>query len=349
MVGAGASLLQSSYYKFNLDFLDTAYGEWTKVFPTIRPYYAVKCNPNEHIVKRLAQLGAAFDCASPAEIDLVLSLGVDLKDVLYANPCKRPCDIRYAQSLGVKRTTFDSVCELQKIALDAPDMEVIMRIKADDPSATCPLGNKYGADIEEWNLLLTTVNRLGLKLVGISFHVGSGAQTESAYIDGAKKANVAAKMAIQMGMKPTLIDIGGGFTYGKIPSGLSSTVTDHLEGFEVIAEPGRYFAEHVATLFTPVIGYKNGSVTIDESLYGAFNCRIFDHANPKPIVHAEGPLTPKTLFGCTCDGFDVIYQSIDLPELKVGDVLEWPMMGAYTMAATTRFNGIPFNDRAIKI
>jgi ornithine decarboxylase len=342
-------MLQNSYYKFNLDSIDTAYSDWTRVFPTIRPFYAVKCNPHPLIIRRLADLGAAFDCASPAEIDLVLGMGVDVSDVLYANPCKRPCDIRYARSLGVKRTTFDSVCELQKIALDAPDMEIIMRIKADDPSATCPLGNKYGADTDEWNALLTTVKQLSLNLAGISFHVGSGAQSESAYIEGAKKANVAANMALQMGLNPTLIDIGGGFTYGKIPTGLSSTVTDYLEGFEVIAEPGRYFAEHVATLFTPVIGYKPGSVTIDESLYGAFNCRIFDHAIPAPIVHAGGARTPTTLFGCTCDGFDVIYQTIDLPELKVGDVLEWPGMGAYTMAATTMFNGIPFNNREIKV
>jgi ornithine decarboxylase len=239
------------------------------------------------------------------------------------------------------------VCELQKIAIEAPDMEVILRIKADDPHATCPLGNKYGADTEKWEELLSEVKRLGLNLVGISFHVGSGAQTESAYIEGAKKANVAANMAIQYGLNPTVIDIGGGFTYDKIPTGLSSTVSDYLVGFEVIAEPGRYFAERVATLYTPVIGYKDGAVTIDESLYGAFNCKMFDHAVPV-FCEKAGPTSAKSIFGCTCDGIDVICESVQLPELKVGDVLEWPRMGAYTMAATTSFNGIPFNNRQVK-
>jgi ornithine decarboxylase len=338
--------VQASYYKFNLDFLDQAYSEWTKVFPTIRPFYAVKCNPHPLIVERMARLGAGFDCASPAEIDIALQF-VDPGDVIYAHPCKRPCDIRYARSKNIKRTTFDSVCELQKIAADAPDMEVILRIKADDPHATCPLGNKYGADTEKWQELLSEVKRLDLNLVGISFHVGSGAQTESAYIEGAKKANVAANMAIQYGLNPTVIDIGGGFTYGKIPTGLSSTVSDYLVGFEVIAEPGRYFAERVATLYTPVIGYKDGAVTIDESLYGAFNCKLFDHAVPV-FCEKEGPTSAKSIFGCTCDGIDVICESVQLPELKVGDVLEWPRMGAYTMAATTSFNGIPFNNRQVK-
>jgi ornithine decarboxylase len=226
-------------------------------------------------------------------------------------------------------------------------MDVILRIKADDPHATCPLGNKYGADTDKWHELLSEVKRLDLNLIGISFHVGSGAQTESAYIEGAKKANVAANMAIQYGLNPTVIDIGGGFTYGKIPTGLSSTVSDYLVGFEVIAEPGRYFAERVATLYTPVIGYKDGAVTIDESLYGAFNCKLFDHAVPV-FCEKTGPTSTKSIFGCTCDGIDVICESVQLPELKVGDVLEWPRMGAYTMAATTSFNGIPFNNRQVK-
>lgn len=338
--------VQASYYKFNLDVLDQAYSEWTKVFPTIRPFYAVKCNPHPLIVERMARLGAGFDCASPAEIDIALKY-VNPKDVLYAHPCKRPCDIRYARSKNIKRTTFDSLCELGKIAEHAPEMELILRIKADDPHATCPLGNKYGADTDKWSELLKCVKMLGLNLVGISFHVGSGAQTESAYIEGAKKANVAANMAIQYGLNPTVIDIGGGFTYGRIPTGLSSTVSDYLVGFEVIAEPGRYFAEHVATLFTPVIGYKDGAITIDESLYGAFNCKLFDHAVPVFRVK-DGPTSPKSIFGCTCDGIDVICESVELPELNVGDVLEWPRMGAYTMAATTSFNGIPFNNRQVK-
>lgn len=336
-------MVGGSWYKLNLDFLDLAYEEWTKVFPTIRPYYAVKCNPHPLIIDRLSRLGAGFDCASLAEIELVLSLGIPETDILYANPCKRPGDIPVARQLGVRVTTFDSVCELEKIATLAPDMDVILRIRADDPTAKCPLGNKYGAESEDWPELFRRVRELGFDLVGISFHVGSGAKSAKAYVEGAKKARAAANMARTYGLNPTLIDIGGGFTFGKI----SPELINHLNGFKVIAEPGRYFAEHVATLYTPVIGTKSGSVTIDESLYGAFNCRIFDHADPLPNLESKG--LPKTLFGCTCDGFDVIYESIELPDLQVGDVIEWPRMGAYTMAATTAFNGIPFNNREIKI
>ena len=109
----------------------------------------------------------------------------------------------------------------------------------------------------------------------------------------------------------------------------------------------------MATLVTPVIGVKGTGVTISESLYGSFNCILFDHAIPSIagyIVDNEfkeyGNLSHKTLFGSTCDGGDIIAKEILLFEdLKEGDWLIWQRMGAYTSAATTRFNGIPFNDR----
>jgi ornithine decarboxylase len=331
-----------SYYEFDLDFLDQAMSDWLKLFPEIKPYYAVKCNPHPLIIDRLVKLGAGFDCASMAEIDLVISKGS--KDILFANPCKIPSDIRRAQDLGITRTTFDSVSELSKLD---NSWELILRIRADDPSAVCPLGNKYGAEESEWSDLLLAVKVGRFNLVGISFHVGSGARNEMAYFDGVKKALRAVKLAMEYGLEPKIIDIGGGFTHGKIPTELSKGLMDYLDGFEVIAEPGRYFAEKVATLYTPVIGYKKDSVTIDESLYGAFNCRIFDHAEPKPVFQDLRSKSPKTLFGCTCDGIDVIYDTILLPELKIGDVLKWSDMGAYTMAATTSFNGIPFQKRPI--
>jgi ornithine decarboxylase len=82
----------------------------------IRPYYAVKCNPNFRIVNQLSNLGCNFDCASPKEIDLVLSTGCEPSRIIYANPCKKESDIKYAIKNGVFLTTFDSICELEKIA-----------------------------------------------------------------------------------------------------------------------------------------------------------------------------------------------------------------------------------------
>jgi ornithine decarboxylase len=363
MVGAGVlqELLRThrpddSFYVYDLSILTQAYEEWTKAFPTVTPYYAVKCNPDPELVRHLANLGCSFDCATPAEFNLVLELGVSPERIIYANPCKRSEDIVLAHNKKVLRTTFDSVCELQKIALAIRDssVQVILRIRADDPEARCNLGNKYGAEEEDWPALLNMCSRLGLNLVGISFHVGSMAKNAHAFVEALSKAKKAVTLAEKYGFTPRIIDIGGGFSsdhvfdLGPVPSMINQALNDNFNSeFKFIAEPGRYFAEHTATLVTPVIGVKNAGVTISESLYGAFNCILFDHATPEFFVfNSNSKLVPKTLFGSTCDGGDVIYKKCLIPEsVSVGDWLVWPRMGAYTSAATTRFNGIPFDTR----
>ena len=127
-------------YVIDLAKVRQAYDLWTRMFPTIMPYYAVKCCPDPEVVRTLEACGAGFDCASPDEVHLAGASA----PIIYANPCKVPDDIVKCRALGVRVTTFDSVSELEKISQLAPDMELVLRIKADDPLARCPMGNKFG-------------------------------------------------------------------------------------------------------------------------------------------------------------------------------------------------------------
>jgi len=81
---------------------------------------------------------------------------------------------------------------------------------------------------------------------------------------------------------------------------------------------------------------------INDGVYGAFNCVVFDHAHvfPKvlnPRVNSRSVLTK--LFGPTCDSIDVVMPCTRLPEMNVGDWIWFPGMGAYTRCAASRFNG----------
>jgi len=342
----------TTHYVLDLNVARAAYKTWNSLFPKVTPYYAVKCNPDPLIIRALAELGCGFDCASPREVDAVLEADPNGHErIIYANPCKRPDDIQYVARKEITRTTFDSICEIEKMAQYAPDMELVLRIRADDPTAVCTLGNKYGAGESDWYTLIERARHLGLVLTGVSFHVGSGARSTRAYADAIYTAARAIDVLKEYGFDPKLVDIGGGFSSAMDLEEAAEYINDALketglDQYEVISEPGRFFVEHVATLYTPVIGVKNGAVTIDESLYGAFNCILMDHAEPEPDVDESVELENVTLFGSTCDGADIIARSIALPcGLKVGDMLTWKRMGAYTMAATTNFNGIPFNQR----
>ena len=45
------------------------------------------------------------------------------------------------------------------------------------------------------------------------------------------------------------------------------------------------------------------------------------------------------IFGKTCDSMDFIAVHKNAPKYKVGDILAFPNMGAYTSATASRFNG----------
>ena len=88
----------------------------------------------------------------------------------------RRAQIRYAAGRGVRLTTFDTLGELAKLAAHAPGMEALLRLRADDVSALCSLGSKYGAEPDLAPSLLAAAAELGVGVAGVSFHVGSASQ-----------------------------------------------------------------------------------------------------------------------------------------------------------------------------
>jgi ornithine decarboxylase len=64
--------------------------EWRELLPRVKPFYAIKCNPDPYICRLLKAGGCGFDCASQAEIQQVLDMGCSPEQIIYANPCKQP-------------------------------------------------------------------------------------------------------------------------------------------------------------------------------------------------------------------------------------------------------------------
>ncbi len=56
--------------------------------------------------------------------------------------------------------------------------------------ARCQLGNKYGALLEDCSDLLATAQQLNIQVVGVAFHVGSGATNPQAFADAIAAARL---------------------------------------------------------------------------------------------------------------------------------------------------------------
>jgi ornithine decarboxylase len=162
------------FYIVDLEDICNKHINWITKLPRVEPHYAIKCNTDTMLMKLLAFLGCGFDCASKNEIQTVLDLGVAPHRIIFANPCKQASNIKYAYKAGVDQMTFDNEAELYKIRDHHPNAKCVLRIITNDADAVCRFSMKFGADMESSLHLIDLAIKLGLDLVGVSFHVGSG-------------------------------------------------------------------------------------------------------------------------------------------------------------------------------
>jgi len=353
------------FYVVDINQIIKQYNLWKKELPFIRPFYAIKSNPDPMIIKILTSLGCKADCASKTEIVAALDY-LQPQDIIYANPCKEITHIQFARSHDVDLLTFDSETELHKIKIHHPKAKLILRIKVDDSSSRCKFSIKFGCEIENIQSMLNLIKVLELNLVGVSFHVGSNC-TSVGYF---KKAIADCRKVFDLGhqiigKKLSILDIGGGFpgfdnecgiTFQdicqEIRDSYQESFGDIKEEVNVIAEPGRFFSTKSHTLVFNIIGIKkkinsetkqiNYQYTINEGIYGSFSAVMFDYAKPiiKPFNERnEEELYKSTVFGPTCDSLDKITEDAMLPEMAVGDWCFVENFGAYTRASSTSFNG----------
>lgn len=348
-----------------------------KALPRVKPFYAVKCNSSKGVVQTLAELGAGFDCASKTEIELVQSIGVTSENIIYANPCKQISQIKYAAKNGVQMMTFDNEVELSKVSRNHQNAKMVLRIATDDSKSSGRLSVKFGAPLKSCRRLLEMAKNLNVDVIGVSFHVGSGCCDSKAYVQSISDARLVFEMASEFGYKMWLLDIGGGFPgtddakvrFEEIAAVINPALDLYFpEGsaVEIIAEPGRYYVASAFSLAVNVIAKKvvqldncgsddeeispnkNIMYYVNDGVYGSFNCIFFDHAHPKPILQKkpspDQPVYTSSLWGPTCDGLDKIAECLQLPELHVGDWLLFENMGAYTVAASSTFNGFQKTD-----
>lgn len=356
------------FYIVHLSNVISQYKRWGLNLPGIRPHYAIKSNPDRGILETLASLGSNFDCASEAEIREVLSVVGDPARIIFANPFKIPSQLRYAASAGVKRVTADNVSELEKILRFHPGAHVLIRLKPDDSKSLSPFSTKFGASVGEAEEMVAFAKINGLRVVGCAFHVGSNCQSAQAYHDVISDCAQVFHYAASIGVHMTVLDIGGGFpgmtatqtgdSFEDMCKVINNSVADKFLAFpdlEVIGEPGRFFSSASMTLVCNVIGKKHCQVEgqpgfkyyLDEGIYGAFNCIIFDHVTAKLQLACPRPNAPKykaTIFGPTCDSIDTLGVH-ELPELFVGERLFCDNFGAYTASAGSNFNGFSNTKR----
>jgi ornithine decarboxylase len=328
--------------------------------PRVHPHYAVKANPDRRVVKALAQEGCSFEIASIAELDLLLELGVDPATVLFSNPVKARESIAYAAARGVVWYVVDSVDELRRVHAIRADAKTYLRVATPNIGSDWPLSGKFGAGAGELREIILTAAKLGADLAGVTFHAGSQCRNPENWRVGIERARMAFDAMTKAGLRPRMLDIGGGFPVRHVKpipaiEVIGAVVNEALQAFgpdvQVVAEPGRYLVSDAGYFVCRVIGIatRGGKRWMhwDAGLFGGV-IETTEGLKYKIRTDRSGPDVPWHVAGPTCDSVDVILRDEPLPsDLQEGDFIYIRNAGAYTTAYASQFNGFPLPEARV--
>ncbi|MBP6624331.1 MAG: type III PLP-dependent enzyme [Chitinophagaceae bacterium] len=326
--------------------------------PNVTHHYAIKALPLEEVVEILRQEGAGFDLASIGEIEMVRKLGVDPSRCIFTHPFKTIKDIEYAIDFGITTFVVDSEMELKKMEPYKEKVKLFIRFSFPNTAARCDLSSKFGIAPKKGLYLVLLAKNLGLNIIGVSFHVGSQTESPEPFLKALETCKLFYKQVKKYNIHFDTINIGGGFpvNYHQQPieakkffAPIHEYLQLHFSEYKIIAEPGRFIAAHSAILLCKVIGksYREDwpCYYLNDGVYGNFSGILFDKANYPIFTLSElcdevHQTYPCTLFGPTCDSIDIVTPHITLPELELNDILVATDIGAYSMAASTKFNSL---------
>jgi ornithine decarboxylase len=325
--------------------------------PRVRPHYAVKANPDRRVLKTLMQEGCSFEIASIAELDMLLAIGANVAEVFYSNPMKSRQSIAYAAAKGVGWFVVDSVDELRRVHEIKSDARMYLRVATPNIGSDWPLSGKFGAGASETREIIATAAKLGADLAGVTFHVGSQCRNPENWRVGIEKARTLFDAMTKAGLKPRMLDIGGGFPVRHvkpIPSieVIGEVVNEALKAFpeevRVVAEPGRYMVSDAAYFVCRVLGTatRGGKRWMhwDAGLFGGV-IETTEGLKYRIRTERSGPDIPWHVAGPTCDSVDVILRDEPMPsDLQEGDFIYLRNAGAYTTAYASEFNGFPLPE-----
>lgn len=160
-----------------------------------------------------------------------------------------------------------------------------------------------------------------------------------------------------MGLKPRLLNIGGGYpvrhtkpipSIEVIANVINEAIADLPDSIRIMAEPGRYLVSDSAYFVCRIVGTatRNGKKWMywDAGMFGGV-IEITEGLRYEIITDRSGNPTSWSVAGPTCDSVDVLVHDMMLPsDMQEGDFIYIPNAGAYTTAYASNFNGFPLPD-----
>lgn len=362
----------SPLYVYNFDHLRHVYRHLRDLLhPKIDLYYAVKANPNPTLIKQYVDLGAGFDLSSAGELILVRDQGANLHRTSFAGPGKTERELLEAIKSGVGMLSVESFSELTNVAQIAQSMDnmtsVTIRV---NPSRRTHgfyvkmggIPSQFGIDQERLPEVIALVES-SKWLVIEGLHVYSGTQSldEEAIVENITNVLQIGEISFEnSGISLKKINLGGGFGVAyydgevdlepkRLINAINQVVATYLEKHPqtyFVLELGRYLVAATGIYVTRVIRTKKSRGSSFLVLDGGMNHYLAASGNLGqifrqnfPVIHGtkpghDGKVEKYHIVGPLCTILDRIATNVQLPLTDEGDLLAFPLAGAYAYTAS---------------
>jgi diaminopimelate decarboxylase len=333
-----------------------------------RVFSGTKAFPNVAVLRLLLEEGIGADVASAGELAFARAAGLSGAELVVHGNNKDEALLRDAAAERAP-VVLDGADELELAAgagVERVLVRVTLGVDADTHEAivTGHHGSKFGLPPAEAKAAVSDGLARDLHVLGLHVHVGSQLPDFSAQAETIRRlAAFAAECRDELGWEARVVDLGGGFGVRHHPDEdvpdavelATAAVGTAREAFAAAAlpepvvwlEPGRSLVGRAGVTL-----YRVGAVKrLPERTWVAIDGGMSD--NPRPQLYdarytalsaeraEEGLDELVSIAGMHCESGDVLIDDVVLPAPRRGDLLAVPATGAYTLAMSSNYNGVP--------
>jgi diaminopimelate decarboxylase len=331
-----------------------------------RLYYSVKANPHPGVVAVPAALGCHAEVSSSGELAVALAAGFAPERVLMTGPAKSADSVEAAIGRGVHRFSVESPTDLVRVgavaAREGVVADCLLRVNAERPVPGMGLvmtgaASQFGADASWIAARPDLFRAAGTRVVGLHLYMGANIVEPDRLLE-----QFSISLDHVVGLAGTVqigeVDLGGGFAapyaragerpdYAGLARRLAAVLDARLAGWRtgrplVSFESGRYLVADCGRLVCSVVDVKVSKgrtfVLLDAGIHqlgGMSGLRRLPRVVPDLSVPALRPIVADcVLAGPLCTPLDTWSSGVCLPQLRPGDLVAVPNVGAYGLTAS---------------
>ncbi|MBJ7602627.1 MAG: diaminopimelate decarboxylase [Candidatus Dormibacteraeota bacterium] len=338
--------------------------------------YSAKAFASPGFLRIVASEGLGLEVVSAGELHIALRAGYPTARIYFLGNNKSEEDVAAAFAAGATLVLdgFHDFELLRRVVPAGHRQRCLLRVSPGVDAqthafiATGQLDSKFGFSIESGAARAAVEEALAqdsIHLEGLHSHIGSQIFDLRGHVQALEiMLDLLAQLRAEQGYEPHKLGAGGGlgiaYTDADDPPTPSQFVGTLLAALErgaalrslrqpaLVVEPGRAIAGPAGVALYTVGSIKDipgvrRYVAVDGGMGDNIRPKLYG-ARYQPLLAGDpegSPTETVTIAGKYCESTDILVSDAQLPEVREGDILAMPAVGAYCLSLASQYNGLP--------